>query len=337
MTTDDDKLRENFAGQNPAPPKEESPPRNDGHFIYPSKPELEDQKNKSNIWVRSLTSLALYFVIGYLFFNKDWRLILVLTIVVVFHEMGHFLAMKYFNYGELGIFFIPLLGAYASGSKQEVSQKQSAIIILAGPVPGILLGILLYIIGINTENFFLEKSAWILFFLNVLNLLPVYPLDGGQLLNRIFLDENKIISNIFILISCAAMAWFVWAIHLYPLLLFPAMILVRMFTEMKHEKLVRKIEAEGVDLNLSYNDISDEQYWKIRNALIKHLPELSDIPPGPPYQYATREDKVIEIMEGLLQRTLIMDLSLTGKLLIMLIWIASFAVPIFLQIPLRIF
>ncbi|HEU4575841.1 MAG TPA: site-2 protease family protein [Chitinophagaceae bacterium] len=304
---------------------------------FPPKPFLEENKNKTNVWLKSISSLALYLVIGYLFFNRDWLLVLVLTGVVVFHEMGHFLAMKLYRYKELGIFFIPLLGAYASGSKHEVSQKQSAVIILAGPVPGIVLGVLFYFISLHSGSYMLERVAWILIFLNLLNLLPVYPLDGGQLLNRLFLNESQLIASIFIIVSCAAMAWFAWSIRFYPLLLFPAMILFRMFGDLQQEKLIKKIEAEGVDLNTSYEDITDEQYWTIRQALIKHHPDLKDIPSAPPYSYADREDKVIMTMQSLLQRTLVMDLSIAGKLLILLIWIACFVLPFFLELPLRVF
>src|SRR5262245_43760732 len=86
------------------------------------KPELEEPKKKPNVWYKSLTSLAVFVVIGYFFFGQNWMLVLVLTAVVVFHELGHFLAMKIYKYQDLGIFFIPLLGAYVSGKKQEVSQ-----------------------------------------------------------------------------------------------------------------------------------------------------------------------------------------------------------------------
>src|SRR4030095_4742972 len=120
-------------------------------FGYPPKPELENKKG--NVWIRSVTSLALYLIIGYYFFNHffnaNWAWLLILTAVVVFHELGHFLAMKAFHYKELGIFFIPLLGAYVSGTKREVSQKQSAIILLAGPLPGIIVGLALFIITKN--------------------------------------------------------------------------------------------------------------------------------------------------------------------------------------------
>src|SRR5262245_62168842 len=85
------------------------------------KPELEETKNRPNVWLRSLASLAFFLVICYFFFQRDWVLVIVLTAVVIFHEMGHFIAMKIYKYQDLGIFFIPMMGAYVSGKKQEVS------------------------------------------------------------------------------------------------------------------------------------------------------------------------------------------------------------------------
>ena len=57
-----------------------------------------------------------------------------------------------------------MLGAYASGTKREVSQKQSAIILLAGPLPGIIAGILLLtlaksrITGMGYEEYLMEAT-----------------------------------------------------------------------------------------------------------------------------------------------------------------------------------
>jgi len=268
--------------------------------------------------------------------------VLVLTGVVVIHEMGHFLAMKLYKYTDLGIFFIPLLGAYASGSKREVSQTQSALIILAGPVPGIIVGVILYFLAIQQDNLFLEKTSIILILLNLLNLIPIYPLDGGQLINRLFLDESAIIGKIFVIASSLLLAWFFIKLgnnnmSFYVLLLFPVMMLMRLFTDIKHERLVNEIEKEGVDLNVAYEDITDEQYWKIRNAVIKHHPDLAGIPPAPPFQYSEQEEKIVSIMQSLLQRVIIMDLSLAGKILILLLWIGCFAVPVLIKMPLRIF
>ena len=158
-------------------------------FAYPSKYQKEEQP--ANIWIRSLTSLALYLILGYYIF-PSYIMLLLITAIVIFHELGHFFAMKVYRYSDLGIFFIPLLGAYVSGSKREVSQKQSAIIILAGPLPGIILGIIFHLVDQNNVNGYypfdisLSRIALLLILLNLINLLPIYPLDGGQLLNRVF-------------------------------------------------------------------------------------------------------------------------------------------------------
>jgi len=303
---------------------------NEQAFEIP-KPELEEPKAKMNVWMKSLSSLALYLVIGYFFFNKNWSLVLILTGVVIFHELGHFFAMKIYKYQDLGIFFIPLMGAYVSGKKQEVSQKQSAFILMAGPVPGIIIGIILHFLSPYFDIPLLEMTAWILIYLNLLNLLPVYPLDGGQLLHRLFLDDYAIIGKIFVVISAGLLAYFAWSIHFYPLLLFPVLMISRMIGDMQHEKLVTKIEAEGIDLMKTYEDLSAEEYWQIRNALIKHVPQLRSINPSPPYEISPKEDQVISIIQNLLQRAIIQDLSVISKISIILFWIGCFAAPFLLD------
>ena len=301
------------------------------------KPELEEPKAKMNVWLKSLSSLALYLVIGYFFFNKNWTLVFVLTGVVIFHELGHFFAMKFYKYQDLGIFFIPLMGAYVSGTKQEISQRQSAVILMAGPVPGILVGIVFHILAQSYDNYMLEMSAWILIYLNILNLLPVYPLDGGQLLHRLFLDNFNVVGKIFVVISAAALAYFAIKINFYPLLLFPAFMIMRMISDVKHERLTTKIEAEGIDLMKSYEEISAEEYWQIRNLLIKYHPPLKDVAFSPPYEISPKEDQVIAVIQNLLQRSITQDLSITGKIFILIIWVGCFIAPLLLSLPVRVF
>lgn len=296
------------------------------------KPELKEPKNRMNVWLRSLGSLALFLVVGYFFFRHNWTWVMILTAVVVFHELGHFFAMKAYKYQELGIFFIPLMGAYVSGKKQEVSQKQSAVILLAGPLPGIILGLLSHFIAQQTDIYFFEKLAWILVFLNLLNLLPVYPLDGGQLLHRLFLDDYNILGKVFVVISIALMTWVAISSAFYPLLFFPFMMASRMIGDLQHERIEKKIEAEGIDLMKTYEELTPEEYWRIRNAVIKYYPQFKDLNPAPPYEISSKEDQIITTIQGLLQRSLIQDLSIAGKLLIIIIWIASFAAPFFLDL-----
>ncbi|HEY0434551.1 MAG TPA: site-2 protease family protein [Chitinophagaceae bacterium] len=311
--------------------------------LYPPKPQLEE--TRSNIWLRSVISLGLYLVIGYYFFSANWALLLVLTGIVIFHELGHFTAMKLFRYDELGIFFIPLLGAYASGTKRQISQRQSAIILLAGPMPGIIAGIiLLLVLRHQPVSFtyhqlaFLQSTGALLIFLNVLNLLPIYPLDGGQLLNRLFLDDSKIVAKTFVILSAAAMAFFAIRIEFYPLLVFPAMMVYRLVAEARSDRLTAKVEAVGVNLEKTYDEITDEDYWKIRDVLIaSNHSSVRNVRPGVPYEYAVNEDKVVSAVENLLQRSIIQDLSGAGKVLIVLVWLAGFSVPFLMDLDLPFF
>ena len=301
------------------------------------KPELEEPKTKMNVWVKSAFSLLLYLAIGYFFFSSNWIFLLIITIIIVFHELGHFVAMKFFKYSDLGIFFIPLLGAYVSGTKQEVSQRQSAIILLAGPVPGIVVGIILLLIPGNdsmmlSDTISVDEVAKASIFLNLLNLLPIYPLDGGQLLHRLFLDNSQLIGRIFLLVSAGLLTWVSISSGIYPLLIFPFMMITRLIREMQHERIEKKIEADGIDLVKTYDQITADEYWRIRNVLIKHYPQLRDVRPSPPYEISSKEDQVINMIQGLLQRNVIQDLSLGGKFLIILIWVGCFVAPFFLDL-----
>lgn len=256
--------------------------------------------------------------------------------------MGHFLAMKYFRYSDLGIFFIPLLGAYVSGSKREVSQKQSAIILLAGPLPGIILGIVFYLLDENSSGLYLfdisfSRIALLMIILNLINLFPVYPLDGGQLLNRIFLNEESVWGKVFIFLSSAVMCWLAFKLPFYALLIFPALMLLRLFSDSKLNNVEKIIEANGINMDQSYEELPDKDYWNIRNILIEEHPSYKDLPTAPPYEFSIREDKIMTTIQSMLHRHVIQDVSVAGKFFILLIWIAAIASPWLIKMDMSFF
>lgn len=327
---------DNFQELLPGTNSGEQPVAFDNTIVFP--PKFEKPDRQTNIWLRSLISLTFYLIIGYYIF-PSYKILLLITAIVMIHELGHFFAMKFFRYKDLGIFFIPLLGAYVSGSKREVSQKESAIILLAGPLPGIIIGLLFYLFFKNDPqlvlggiSFWTISLAFIL--LNLINLLPVYPLDGGQLLNRVFLDEESWVSKIFVFVSIGFLIWFALfgaSKPFYALLLFPLMMILRMFGDTKLKSLEKKIEHSEINMDKSYDELSDEDYWKIRNILIEEHPTFKDVDPAPPYEYSSKEEKIMTTIQSLLHRHLIQDLSLFGKMFIILIWAAAFVAPWFLE------
>lgn len=302
--------------------------------VYPPKYTAPPASVRS-IWIRSLLSLAVYLAIGYYIF-PTYQMLLLITAIVVFHECGHFLAMKLFRYKDLGIFFIPLLGAYVSGSKRDVSQKESAVILLAGPLPGILVGIAFYLLGradayAHVGHISFETIGLAFILLNLINLLPIYPLDGGQLLNRVFLDEDSWVSKFFVILSAGFIAYVALfqfgAPSGLPLLVFPLMMLLRLGADRGLSRVEKKVEEEHINMDCSWDELTDEQYWKVRDILVTEHPTFRDEVAGPPYQYSDKEDRIMQMIQGMLHRHLIQDMSLLGKLLVFVICAAAFASP----------
>ena len=192
----------------------------DSMSAYPPKPVFEETRQGSQL-PRFIISVILFAVVFYFYAGTQWQVIAWLIVIIFIHEMGHYLAMKLFKYKDLTIFFIPLLGAVAGGSKEKISQREKSIVLLAGPVPGILIGLGIFFLASEQNNFFLLRLSYAFVLLNVLNLLPIYPLDGGQLLKTLFLQSREIVSFVFILLSVAVATWFAISRQQWFLLIVP--------------------------------------------------------------------------------------------------------------------
>jgi Zn-dependent protease len=285
---------------------------------------------------RSLLSLLLYLFAGYWLLG-DLENLLLITFVLLLHEGGHFVAMRQVGYRDLGVFFLPLLGAYVSGSKRVVTQRESAIVLLAGPLPGMLLGATLYFLMKNGMiastgllNINLKNLMLFLVVLNGLNLLPVYPLDGGQLLNRVFLDEEGWASKLFVLLSAAFMSYLAIQYQLYLLLIFPIGLLFRLWKSAASQRVDKRITASGIETEIDYEDLSDIDYWRIRRILIEENKSIQALAGEHLETYAPAEAQIQQAVEAQLHRTLIQDLSVLAKIGILFLWVASIAFPLWI-------
>lgn len=150
------------------------------------------QKTKANLFKSLgilLISLIVFFQLGLTHWGAE--AVLLILLVVSIHEAGHFLAMKLFGYRNIRMFFIPLLGAAVSGTEQNVASWKKALVVLAGPLPGILISIPLFFVYLFIPNETLMMTGMMFLFINVLNLLPVFPLDGGRFLNEVLFCRNR--------------------------------------------------------------------------------------------------------------------------------------------------
>lgn len=165
--------------------------------------ELNQLHNSNKSWYQNIliliVSLVLFVSLG-LFKNPIWDII-IFIIVILIHELGHLIAMNKFGYKNVRVFFIPLFGAAVSGEGFNISGTRKAIVDLAGPIPGIIIGFLSGLVYFITGIEIIRQIAIIFLFINGFNLLPLYPFDGGRFVFDILFYRNRFAEAIFKLIA----------------------------------------------------------------------------------------------------------------------------------------
>jgi Zn-dependent protease len=97
------------------------------------------------------------------------------------HEMGHYLAAR--NRGlDVGVpMFIPFVGAWVTLKDMPHNAHTEAYVGFAGPLAGTLAAIACYWIARETDSQLMLALAYAGFMINLFNLLPISPLDGGRI------------------------------------------------------------------------------------------------------------------------------------------------------------
>ncbi|MCW3015130.1 MAG: peptidase [Solirubrobacterales bacterium] len=121
-----------------------------------------------------LVSVAAYSLIW------GWKFALGFVILLFVHEMGHVIQLRREGVEASAPLFIPFLGALVWAKSLGGNALAEARVGLAGPVLGSIGAALCIPIADATGNEMFRALAFTGFFLNLFNLLPVVPLDGGR-------------------------------------------------------------------------------------------------------------------------------------------------------------
>jgi len=129
---------------------------------------------------------------------------LTLIACLVFHEYGHLKAMKYFGMKTKGIYLIPFLGGLALGDDKINTRWQDVVISIMGPVFGLALSLFFLFLYWLTDEIFFAGIASFNALINLFNLLPIVPLDGGHILKSISFSMHSRLGLILCAITAAA-------------------------------------------------------------------------------------------------------------------------------------
>jgi Zn-dependent protease len=126
------------------------------------------------------TSASMLVSIGAYTLIWGWKFAVGFVVLLLLHEMGHVFQLKREGIPASAPMFIPFLGAVVAMKELPKDAAAEARVGLAGPVLGSLAALVPLGIYALTGDELFQALAFVGFFLNLFNLLPVLPLDGGR-------------------------------------------------------------------------------------------------------------------------------------------------------------
>src|SRR5438309_2668976 len=118
---------------------------------------------------------------GYALVFGPWFAV-ALVVMILVHEMGHVVEIRRQGMQATAPIFIPFLGAAIFQRTHPTDAVKQAQIGIAGPIAGTLGATVAALLYGSTHNEVFLMAAWLGFFLNLFNLIPLWQLDGAWIL-----------------------------------------------------------------------------------------------------------------------------------------------------------
>jgi Zn-dependent protease len=109
-----------------------------------------------------------------------WPFAVGFVVLLFVHEMGHVLQLRREGIKASAPMFIPFMGAVITSRSLGENALAEARVGLAGPVLGSIGAAVCLIVAEATSSEFFRALAYVGFLINLFNLIPVLPLDGGR-------------------------------------------------------------------------------------------------------------------------------------------------------------
>jgi Zn-dependent protease len=131
------------------------------------------------------TIISMFVTVGAYAILFPWQFAVGLVVMIFIHEIGHVWAAKMRGLPVSAPTFIPFLGALITMKRHPRDAVTEAYVAFGGPLIGTLGAVLTFWIGTLMNSPLLNSVAMIGIFLNLINLLPIHPLDGGRIVTAI--------------------------------------------------------------------------------------------------------------------------------------------------------
>lgn len=152
----------------------------------------------------------------------SWKFALAIMLLLFVHESGHVWAMRRIGIKTKGFYFIPFIGGAAVAEQAFPNRWAEVYVAIMGPIWGLALSMGVGYLYVFTEKPIFAAIAGWMAAINLFNLLPVNPLDGGRILKSITFSIHSWVGLVFLVIGLIAAAFLAFWVGftLFFLLLF---------------------------------------------------------------------------------------------------------------------
>jgi len=220
----------------------------------------------------------------------SWPFALMLMAQLFIHEYGHIWAMKRVGIKTKGIYFIPFVGGAAVASEDFKTRKDEVFVALMGPVFGFGCALIMMVIYYTTKSpMFAAGAAWMAM-INLFNLLPINPLDGGRVMKSIAFSIHSWFGYVFMIIGIIASIFLAIYAHIWIFILVVILSSLELVVEFYFNHKRRKEEIEYKEqcdkLNAKMDVLRKEHIEKgipipTTSVLNVSLPEIEITPEKP--------------------------------------------------------
>ncbi|MFZ5629330.1 MAG: site-2 protease family protein [Spirochaetota bacterium] len=209
-----------------------------------------DKKKFNPVYLLVFSAIA-FFLAGGL--ESTFESVLLLGAVVLIHEFGHLMAMKVFRYQNTRIFFLPLIGGLAQGKPPAPNSLKEAIVALMGPVVGLTSAyIFLWASNMTWSATYLELAR-LSFIINIFNLVPLVPLDGGQILQGLFFNRAVVADIAFKALGLLGLLYLAYELNTH-FFIFVAVIIAMQIRFTYNDMLVLdRLRVRGLTIGEQFN------------------------------------------------------------------------------------
>jgi hypothetical protein len=111
-------------------------------------------------------------------------------------------------------------------------------------------------------------------------------------------------------------------------LIIPFFLIIQLGAQSQIKNVKKGIIEKGISLDKSFEELTNEEYWLIRDEIGTHLKSFNRFITPKSYISSDNEQRIIKQVKSIVQKKPTKDLGIVGKILVTTIWILTFILPL---------